>query len=166
MLSSSNRQASGFTERSLDFDLDFSEMPRQHAKYMEENEPTADDTLETSIYRTDAERKEQAEADIRHDVARYGRHWSEGDRRTLVQQRIKELEDLDRWMEASVELHRMKLEVEFDDRRVARQRHDELVATVERGNTVAKVFDFAMAHPFLTGFLGTALLDRLQRRRF
>lgn len=132
---------------------------------MEQSPPYTDpDGDELADEGTPERRCQQAEIDIRCDEARRGERWPDAERRLLVEQRIRQLEDLDRWVEASVELHRLQLEVAFQDRRLAATRHQELVDTVERGNVVAKVGDFAMAHPFLTGFFGASLLGKFRKR--
>lgn len=109
-------------------------------------------------------RQTQAESDIRRDEIIYGQMWTGEARQLLVARRVKELEDLDRLVEGYIELDRLRLEVRESDRQIATERHRELVDTVERGNVVAKVVDFAMAHPFLTGFIGTGILRNIAKR--
>ena len=114
---------------------------------------------------TPERRCQRAVIDIRSDEVRRGQRWPVAERRLLIEQRIRELEDLDRWVEASIELHRVQLEVDFRDRDVAAERHRELIETVERGNVVAKVVDLAKAHPFLAGLIGAGILGHFRSER-
>lgn len=109
-------------------------------------------------------RHQQAEADIRYDEVVFGCVWSAEARQLLLARRVGELEDLDRLTEGLIELDRLRLEVAESDRRLLTSRHRELVDTIERGNIAAKALDFAMAHPFLTGFIGTGVAEKLRRR--
>ena len=109
-------------------------------------------------------RQTQAESDIRRDEIIYGQIWTGEARQLLVARRVNELEDLDRLLEGLIELDRLRLEGAESDRQLVEERHRELVDTVERGNVVAKVVDFAMAHPFLTGFIGAGIINKLRQR--
>lgn len=109
-------------------------------------------------------RQTQAESDIRQDEIIYGQTWSGEARQLLVARRINELGDLDRLVDEYIALDRLTLEVAERDRQLVAERHRELVDTVERGNVAALVGDFAMVHPFLTGFFGAGLVQSLGKR--
>lgn len=113
---------------------------------------------------TSERRCQQAAIDIGCDEARRGQRFPEAERRLLIDQRIRDLEELDRWVEASVTLHRLQLELAFHDHDLAAERHRELIDTIERGNVVAKMVDFGQRHPFLAGFLGASLFDKIRKR--
>jgi len=150
--------------RSLGFGLDAYESPCGSTSCVPplNADPEEDELAEEG---TPERRSQQADINIRCDEARRGRRWPEAERRLLIEQRIRDQEDLDRWVEALVELHRLQLSVAFQDRELATARPRELVDTVERGNVVAKVAAVAMAHPFLAELIGASLIGKLRKRR-
>ena len=122
------------------------------------------DVVELQIAKAEDKRRQQVESEMRRDEVMYGSIWTPEQRDLCFKERLQFLEDLDRWQFATVELHRMKLEDQLNQRLVEASRHRELVSTIERGNVVAKVVDFANEHPFLTGFFGASIVNRLRRR--
>lgn len=102
-----------------------------------------------------------AEEQIEVEERRYG-PFTDARRQELIEERKRELFYALCDAEQTEYYDRRRADADWAARNTSTAQHDELIATIRRGQTAANLGDLAMAHPFLTGLIGTAVFHNLK----
>lgn len=105
---------------------------------------------------------DQAAEELKHDMIRAPRQWTDDDKLFMINHRAEQIMFMNAEMEDIVEMKGEMMSRNLDKQRHTSDQLDGIRQAVDRSAVTANAIDFAIAHPLIAGFLGSALIRKLK----